>query len=147
MKLPRNARIFQGQLDVAPFAGVFFLLLMFILFGSSLVHNPGVRIELPTVPNPLPGTPHPAVAVALDSSGRLFFESQVTTEEELLERLRGRVAEEEEALTLVLRADGKGPYENVVRVQNIAQQAGVREVLLEVEPYPYLFQTNGPAWR
>jgi biopolymer transport protein ExbD len=52
MKFPRNVRIFRGQLDAAPFACVFFLLLIFIIMGT-LVYTPGVRIKLPAA-NGLP---------------------------------------------------------------------------------------------
>jgi hypothetical protein len=41
MKFPRNARIFRGQLDAAPFAIVFSCLLLFLLL-SSLLYTPGV---------------------------------------------------------------------------------------------------------
>ncbi len=47
MRLPRNAKIFRGQLDAAPFAGVTFLLLLYLVFQSKLVFMPGVRIEMP----------------------------------------------------------------------------------------------------
>ena len=57
MKFPRNARIFRGRLDVAPFAAVFFLLATFLLLGS-LVYTPGVRLELPEADD-LPGTDKP----------------------------------------------------------------------------------------
>ena len=35
MKFPRNARIFRGQLDAAPFAAVFFLLVIFLMAGFA----------------------------------------------------------------------------------------------------------------
>ena len=47
MKFPRQAKIFRGQLDVAPFAGVFFLLAIFLLLHSSLVLPTGVQLQLP----------------------------------------------------------------------------------------------------
>ena len=47
MKFPRNARISRGHLDAAPFAGVLFCLLIFLLL-ASLVYTPGVLINLPT---------------------------------------------------------------------------------------------------
>ena len=42
MRFPRNAKIFRGQLDAAPLAGVFFLLLIFFLLSSRLAFTPGV---------------------------------------------------------------------------------------------------------
>ena len=46
MKFPRNAQIFRGQLDAAPFASVFFLLIIFV-FLSGLLYSPGIRVQLP----------------------------------------------------------------------------------------------------
>ena len=45
MKFARNARLLRSQLDVAPFAAVFFLLVIFMMLGS-LVYTPGARLEL-----------------------------------------------------------------------------------------------------
>lgn len=45
MRFPRQARIFRGQLDPAPFAAVVFLLVLFLQI-SSLVHTPGVLVHL-----------------------------------------------------------------------------------------------------
>ena len=39
MKFPRNARIFRGHLEIAPFASVFFLLVIFVSL-SSLMYTP-----------------------------------------------------------------------------------------------------------
>ena len=38
MKFPRSARIFRGHLDIAPFASVFFLLMIFALLGALIEH-------------------------------------------------------------------------------------------------------------
>ena len=54
MKFPRNAYIFRGHLDAAPFASVFLLLVIFLMAGS-LVYTPGVRLQLP-VADDLSGT-------------------------------------------------------------------------------------------
>jgi hypothetical protein len=34
-------------MDAAPFAGVFFLLVIFLLLNSSLVFPPGLKLQLP----------------------------------------------------------------------------------------------------
>src|SRR5205823_4905332 len=102
VKFPRNARIIRGQLEVAPFAAVFFLLALFLLAGS-LVYTPGVHIQLPTA-NDLPGTDKPSVSVALDGNGRLYFENQLIEESELRNRLARSVKSSRENLTLVVQA-------------------------------------------
>jgi len=45
MRFARHAKIFRGPLDPAPMAGVWLLLMMFILLGS-LVYTPGVLVDL-----------------------------------------------------------------------------------------------------
>jgi len=78
MKFPRNAKVFHGQLDPAPFAGVFFLLILFVILGA-LVYTPGVQINLPVTVD-LPGTDNPVVAVAVDADGHLYYENQLIPE-------------------------------------------------------------------
>ena len=45
MRFPRHAKIFRGQLDPAPVAGVLFLLVIFVLLGS-LLYTPGVLVQV-----------------------------------------------------------------------------------------------------
>lgn len=71
MKFPRNAKIFRGQLDAAPFAGVLFLLVIFLALNSLLVFVPGVQIKLP-VGDSLPGAANPTLVVAADRNGQLY---------------------------------------------------------------------------
>ena len=80
MKFPRNARIFRGQLDAAPFAAVFFLMLMF-LWLAALVYTPGVPLQLP-IADGLPGTDKASVSVTIDAHGRLYYDNQPMLEPE-----------------------------------------------------------------
>jgi biopolymer transport protein ExbD len=135
MKFPRNARIFRGRLDVAPFATVFFLLVIFVML-TSLVYTPGVRLELPTA-NDLPGTDKPTVAVAIDANGKLYFENQWIEENQLTNRLHKAVlASAPEPLTLVVQADKAVTYQRLVHLTLLARDAGIAEALLATLPEP-----------
>ncbi len=117
---------------MAPFAGVVFLLLMFLLFGSAFVHTPGVRIDLPELTSPLPGPETPTVSVAVDRNGLIYFEHQVMTliqaETQLLAGLTAAVkASPGQPLSLVLQADRRGRFDTALRVLNIAHAAGIKE--------------------
>ena len=72
MKFPRNAKIFRGQLDAAPFAGVFFLLVIFLALSSNIIYTPGIRVNLPQGGD-LPGTDKPTIAVAVDANGQYYL--------------------------------------------------------------------------
>jgi len=134
MKFPRNARIFRSQLEVAPFAAVFFLLVIFLLL-ASLLYTPGVRLQLPVADN-LPGTDKPTVAVALDKNGRLYFENQVIEEEDLKGRLRQAAKRSTEPLTLIVQMDKEVTYEMWLRLTLLARDQGITEALLATLPRP-----------
>lgn len=132
MKFPRNARIFRGQLDFTPFASVFFLLVIFMMLGS-LVHTPGVRIQLP-VADDLPGTDKPTVTVAMDASGRLYFQNQLIAEERLKTRLREVVEKAGQPLVLEIHADKAVTEERLIRLALLGREAGIHEAILATLP-------------
>jgi biopolymer transport protein ExbD len=136
MKFPRNARILRGQLDAAPFATVFFLLVIFMMLGS-LIYTPGARIEL-ELPraNGLPGTDKPTVSVAIDADGRLYYENQWIEERDLRRRLQEAARKSSEPLTLIVQADKTVSYERWMRLTLLARDAGIPEALLATLPGP-----------
>jgi biopolymer transport protein ExbD len=125
MKFPRNAQIFRGQLDASPFVGVLFLLTMFLLLHSTLVSIPGVSIDLPTAPGELDGSTKAEVMIAVDRSGRLFFQSQLTEESRLKEQL---VRLRAEPVAVVLLADKSLPNETLMRLLTLVHEAGISDV-------------------
>jgi biopolymer transport protein ExbD len=140
MKFPRNARILRGQLDFAPFASVFFLVIIFVSLGS-LVYTPGVRVELPQADD-LPGTDRPTIAVAVDPNGRFYFENQSVSRRELETRLRSAVADAGVPLTLVVQADKAVTDENLIDLALLARKAGIYDLLLATLPRVF---TNGAS--
>jgi biopolymer transport protein ExbD len=132
MKFPRNARIFRGQLDAAPLASVFFLLVMFMML-SSLVYTPGVALKLPTAED-LPGTDKPSVAVAIDAGGRLYYQNQLVDQPRLKQRLADAVRQSSTGLVLIVQADKAVSYERLVNLTLLAREAGIQEAWLATLP-------------
>jgi biopolymer transport protein ExbD len=134
MKFPRNAKLLRTPFDVAPFAAVLFLLVLFLLLGA-LLPVPGLSLNLPSAGSlNLPGPDKPTVAVAIDSSGRMFFASQMVTENQLADHLRHAAAASRTPLTLIIQADQANSYGQVVRVALIASDAGINNTLLALQP-------------
>ena len=127
MKFPRNARLPRGPFDVAPFAAVFFLLVIFLMLGW-LLYTPGVQIEPPSADG-LPGTGKPTVAVAVDASGRLYFANQIVSEAQLKNDLRATAKNSREPLTLLIYADKSVTYEQLIRLTLLARDAGIYNAL------------------
>jgi biopolymer transport protein ExbD len=213
MRYPRNVKVFRGQIDAAPLAGVFFLLVIFMLL-FSLVYTPGIPIQLPSknaaqpekieishsgevifqnkaydtnalgelrnVLKALPpktelwveGEPNrarlaelqkiaktsdlqlriagagvvppkssilatatgPTVVVAVNLAGQYFFENQVIEPAQLKLRLAEAVKKFPQPITLIVLADKAVEYNRIVSLTQLAEQAGIRQALLQVSP-------------
>ena len=133
MRFPRNRQIFRGQLDVAAFAGVVFILLMFVLLHTRLVFTPGVPIRLPEAEE-LSGVIGRTVVVAVDASGQYYFDNQLTHERLLRQRLTEEVNASREAVTLVIQADRAVSWENLAKLGLLARKAGVKDAVLATRP-------------
>lgn len=128
----------RGQLDAAPFIMVFFLVLIFVLRGS-LTYTPGVHLRLPSADG-FSGTTNQTVSVAVDAQNRLYFQHELLQESELSKRLGGLAAqarETREPLTLLVHADQDVTYEMLVKVTQIARDAGIDDALLATLPRLY----------
>lgn len=133
MRFPHRSKIFRGQIDAAPFLGVFFLLIIFLLLNSAFVFTPGVPIKLPEAVN-LPGPERATAAVAIDEGGHFYFENQLCDEARLKERLQSAVERSPEPITLIIQSDKGATTEVLTRLSLLARALGIREVLLAVRP-------------
>jgi len=137
MKFPRHTRSLRSPFDVAPFAAVFFLLLIFLMLGT-LLPVPGIPLQLPATENSpgkdFPGTERPTVSVAVDAGGRLYFASQIVTGTQLKSELIAAAKKSREPLTLVIHADQTVTYEQLIRLTLLARDAGIQHTLLATLP-------------
>ena len=132
MRLPRNHKVFRGQLDVAPIAGVFFLMLIFMVFHSGLVLTPGIPLKLPAAYG-LAGLTNQSVVVAVTANGNCYYENQIISDNELKTKLRAALPGHR-PLTMVLQTDRDLRYERLVELCVLAREAGIQETLLAVRP-------------
>lgn len=132
MKFPRNARLLRSPFDMAPFAAVLFLLVIFLMLGA-LVPISGLPLRLPVADN-LPGTDKPAVTVAVDANGRFYFANQIVAEDKLKSALKAAVQKSREPLTLVIQADKAVTYDQFIHLTLLARDAGIQNALLATLP-------------
>ncbi len=134
MKFPRNTRLLRNPLDVAPFAAVFFLLVIFLLLGALLpVQGLHVQLQPPTA-NDLPGIDEPGVSVAVDAGGRYYFANQIVGEAQLKSKLAAAVKDSRAPLTLIIHADKSVTYDQLVHLTLLARDAGIQNALLATLP-------------
>jgi biopolymer transport protein ExbD len=134
MKFPRNSKILRSQFDVAPFAAVFFVIVIFMLLGA-LLPVPGLRTNLlPPSANDLPGVNAATIAMAVDNAGRLYFENQIISERVLINNLKVAVGIAPSPLTLVIHADKAVTYEQLAHLTLLARDVGITNALLATLP-------------
>ncbi|MDG1890819.1 MAG: biopolymer transporter ExbD [Verrucomicrobiota bacterium] len=138
MKFHRNAKLFRGQLDVAPFAGIFFLLSLMLVFSTLMVYSPGVQIELPEIgENTVPGILPPVITVAVDAQGKIFFESQHVEATTFSKRLQAIVERFESPPTLVIQGDQQANLAVVLEICHMASRSGVSRTLWATKTKPF----------
>jgi biopolymer transport protein ExbD len=135
MKFPRTAKILGSQSDAAPYAAVFFLLVIFMLV-AALLPTPGVGLSLVNLPvaDNLSGVHQPAISVAIDCSNRLYFANQLIAAAQLKTSLSNAVSRASAPLTLVIQADKTVSYDKVLQLSLLARDAGITNALLATLP-------------
>jgi biopolymer transport protein ExbD len=139
MKFPRNAKILRSHFDVAPFAAVFFCLMIFLLLGA-LIPTAGIPLQSlqPPTAADLPGTDKPTVAMAVDAQGRLYYENQIVSERVLKTSLAAAVKGAREPLTLIIHADKAVSYEMIAHLSLLARDCcitnGITNAVLATLP-------------
>lgn len=126
-----------SQSDAAPYAAVFFLLVIFMLI-AALLPTTGVGLSLaplnlPTADN-LSGVNQPTVAVAIDCSNRLYYANQVITEARLKTSLSNVVSRSSAPITLVIEADKTVTYDELLHLTLLGRVAGITNALLATLP-------------
>ena len=124
--------MFRGQLDVAPFACVFFLLVIFLAFQGGLVLTPGLSLKLP-VASDLPGLTQQSLVVAVTANGNCYYENQIISDNELKVKLRSARRPTAPPPTLVLQADRDLRSERLVELCMIAREIGM-DTFIAVRP-------------
>jgi biopolymer transport protein ExbD len=142
MKFPRNARIFRGQLDAAPFAGVFFLLVIFVALGK-LLFTPGVQVSLPATGNLLLAGPVGSTVSVAVTTNALYFKDHQVSESEFSNQLAAVRLENSQPLTLILQVDKSVTEEKWIRLWVLAQQVGITN--LSVATLPRVFDRPAAA--
>lgn len=140
-----DVRFRHGLLRMAPWLDMVLVILYLVLLQSRVVLQPGVVVELPVAQFPGTGLTSPLIAVALVSGlpkapvYSVFFDNvqYVLDDEKRLDALRGalvdkRIHQNETALTLY--ADRRMGHHHLMRLIELAQEAGLQRINLGTQP-------------
>jgi biopolymer transport protein ExbD len=105
---------------------VVFNLLIFFMLTSTLVHPTAIKLLLPKGSTQTSAKPQTTVSITSDLN--YYVEKQPVTIEELENVLKQKLGKNPE-IYIALHADKSVPFENVVKVLNIAQSNNYKLII------------------
>lgn len=124
MKFKRRLHIEKGVGDLTPLINIFFLLLIFFMFTSGFIFQPGIKVTLPKALTS-EVIQQESVEIIITQDDRIFLNDREITTEELASKLR--IMAQEDA-SLLLRADSRASLGKVVEVWDLCRAQGVSQV-------------------
>ncbi len=135
MRFKRQRRPGQiPEVNLVPMLDVLMVVLtFFIIVSMTLTTQQGVEVQLPSNANEPASEAEPKFAlVELNAEGGILFDKQPATEEQLIAQVKTFLEANPKGF-VVMQADEKLPYEQVVTLLGEMKQAGGERVSLAIE--------------
>lgn len=124
MKFRTRVKIEKGTLDLTPLVNVFFLLLIFFMFTSSFIFQPGIKVDLPkTVTSEV--VQQETATVIITKDDKVYLDDREITMEELNSKL-DMIAKMK--IGLLVKADSRASHGRIVEVWDMCRNQGVSQV-------------------
>ena len=124
MKFRRRLKIEKGAVDLTPLVNVFFLLLIFFMFTSSFIFQPGIRVSLPrAVTSEVIQEEGVVLTVAKDDN--IYLGDRMINQDELSSQLR-IIAKQKGSL--LIKADSGASLGRVVGIWDMCRREGVSQI-------------------
>ncbi|MBB5392440.1 MULTISPECIES: biopolymer transporter ExbD [unclassified Herbaspirillum] len=124
----------MADINVTPMVDVMLVLLVIFIISAPLFTH-ALKLDLPTAQSaPAPEKPE-TVTVGIDAAGKLYWNDQPVSAQELDTRLATASARQPQP-ELQLRADKSTRYETIAEVMSAAQGAGLTKLGFVTDPKP-----------
>lgn len=124
MRFKRRLKIERGLLDLTPLVNVFFLLLIFFIFTSSFIFQPGIRVNLPKVVTS-EVIQQENVVIIITKDDKVYLNDREISQDELASHLR-LIAKEK--TPLLIKADASASLGRIVEVWDMCRSEGVSQI-------------------
>jgi len=132
MKFKRNLRI-EASIPTTSLADIVFLLLVFFIISTTFVTQPAIKIKLPEATT-RELEPTEAVIIFLDAQDHLYInEEEVRWDRNLSDILKPKIYASRDKL-VVIKADRDVYFGKVVKLMDIAKQAGAQRLAVATQP-------------
>ncbi|HEY7406328.1 MAG TPA: biopolymer transporter ExbD [Candidatus Angelobacter sp.] len=124
----------NSNINVTPMVDVMLVLLIIFMVITPMLQK-GTIVEMAKTNNPVPmeaADKEDALLVAVNRDGKVFFDSQIVSPDELTQKVKERVSSRTNKEVFV-RADARAHYKWVVDVVDDVRSAGVDQLGLLTE--------------
>jgi biopolymer transport protein ExbD len=121
-------------INIAPLVDVVFLLVIFFAVSTTFLETAGLKLELPTSSSTAQREPLD-LTILLAADGTLSFRGEQVSREQLVERLRGVLADAERKI-VVLRADTSTAHGEVVQIMDLIRESGAEGLTVAARASP-----------
>lgn len=125
MALKRGSKI-SSAFSMSSMTDIIFLLLIFFMLTSTLVHPNALKLVLPQSKNQTSAKPQTSVSITADL--RYYIETKRVSYDELEPALTAKLGEQPETY-IALHVDETVPMREVVKVMNIAKKHKYKLIL------------------
>src|SRR3989338_1191546 len=124
MRFKRRLGIEKGLLDLTPLINVFFLLLIFFIFTSSFIFQPGIKVNLPkAVTSEVIQQENVVIIVTRDD--KIYLNEREITRDELASSLSIMAKDK---TPLLIKADNEASLGRVVEIWDMCRSEGVSQI-------------------
>lgn len=133
MKIRKRAKK-HAKIEVVPLIDVvFFLLATFVMVSLSMTKNEGITVNVPAASTSAPKEKSDApLTLSVAQQGEIYVNKEKINFAQLPIRIQNAKAATKD-LAVVVNADGKAEYSNVVAVIDEVKKAGITKVALSTE--------------
>ncbi len=129
------------EINLTPLIDVVFLLLIFFMVSTTFQRETRIEIELPEATAAQDQVlPDDKLEIVIDQEGNFFINDRavVDTQAITLFRAVSRFVGDNHEMPVMIRADGKAPYQAVVTVMDVLSQLGMNEMSFAATRAPEL---------
>ena len=133
MKIRKRAKK-HAKIEVVPLIDVvFFLLATFVMVSLSMTKDEGITVNVPAASTSAPKEKSDApLTLSVAQQGEIYVNKEKINFAQLPIRIQNAKAATKD-LAVVVNADGKAEYSNVVAVIDEVKKAGITKVALSTE--------------
>ncbi len=134
MERSRSGEPPLSDINITPLVDVMLVLVVIFILTAPLLAS-AIRLDLPRSDAATPGEAPHAVLLTLDANGQAYLDGTQLSLPALAEQL-ARVAAQDAATEVQLRANASVPYGRVVALMGLVQKAGLSRIGFVAEPVP-----------